>query len=439
MNAYPFSIFKRADRACYSVSFKDTNGKYLPPVSTKKKTHDEAVQIAFQMLRDGIPQNNKTVSVADLGIKDLVKKVKSGVEADLVLSELKKSGVLLSYVLENTRKAVPFNSYLTNFWDWNNSPYINEKLRQNHSIHKRHCQQQGNAIIDYWEKHFIGRYLGEITHDDISGFISCLALEKLSGGRKNTIIKAGTKPLKYAFAKKWIDVDPTLGHILFSTNQKKRKILTPAVAAKLFGVEWSFERARMANMVASITGMRSGEIASLKARDLGFDCLNAQSSWNYLDHQKTTKNNDARRVEIGFPYVIAKLVELVKSNPWGVTPDSYIFWSDYYADKPMEGYFFLDGLREALVKTGMTENQAKEYDFHGWRHFFTSYMVKKLERRLLKEQTGHKTDDMIELYSDHETVGDRELIQEKQRETFAGIIPALPEPVLLLEYKPQAA
>jgi hypothetical protein len=33
----PFSIFKRADRACYSVSFKDKNGKYLPPVSTGKK------------------------------------------------------------------------------------------------------------------------------------------------------------------------------------------------------------------------------------------------------------------------------------------------------------------------------------------------------------------------------------------------------------------
>jgi len=54
MNAYPFSIFKRADRACYSVSFKDKNGKYLPPVSTGKKTEDEAMQAAFKMMSDGI-------------------------------------------------------------------------------------------------------------------------------------------------------------------------------------------------------------------------------------------------------------------------------------------------------------------------------------------------------------------------------------------------
>jgi hypothetical protein len=29
MNAYPFSIFKRADRTCYSVSFKDAKGKFF--------------------------------------------------------------------------------------------------------------------------------------------------------------------------------------------------------------------------------------------------------------------------------------------------------------------------------------------------------------------------------------------------------------------------
>jgi hypothetical protein len=56
MNAYPFSIFKRADRPCYLVSFKDDNGKYLPPFSTKKKTEAEALKVAFQWLRDGIPQ-----------------------------------------------------------------------------------------------------------------------------------------------------------------------------------------------------------------------------------------------------------------------------------------------------------------------------------------------------------------------------------------------
>jgi len=64
MNAYPFSIFKRADRSCFSVSFKDANGKYLRPVSTGKKTEAEVIQVAFAMLRDGIPQGKKNCNGA---------------------------------------------------------------------------------------------------------------------------------------------------------------------------------------------------------------------------------------------------------------------------------------------------------------------------------------------------------------------------------------
>lgn len=63
MNAFPFSIFKRADRSCYSVSYKDANGKYLRPVSTGKKTEKEAMDMAFIWLRDGIPHNVYCISI----------------------------------------------------------------------------------------------------------------------------------------------------------------------------------------------------------------------------------------------------------------------------------------------------------------------------------------------------------------------------------------
>jgi integrase len=421
--SFPFSIFKRADRSYYSVSFKDQNGKYLPPVSTRKKNKDDALQAAFKMLSEGIPQKEKTVTVRDLSLRDGARKIKSKEDADIVLSELQRLGMVKSYILSGTHKAAVFTEFLTTFWDWDNSPYIEEKLRQEHSIHKRHCQQQGNAIDMYWTDFFMGRYLGEITHDDISSFIKFMGTKALSNSRKNVVIKAGMKPLRYAFAKRWIEVDPTLGHLLFSEPKKKRHILTPVIASAIFRIEWTEERAKVANMLSAITGMRSGEIAALKFKDIGTDCLYVQSSWNYIDKDKTTKNNEARNVEIAFPFVIQKLIEVAKSNPWGYSPDSYVFWSEFHSDQPMQGYFFLNSLREALVKIGFEESDAKKYLFHGWRHFFTSYMVKKLEKRLLKTQTGHLTDIMIDHYSDHETVGDRELIQSKQREVFAGLIP----------------
>jgi integrase len=437
MNAFPFSIFKRADRACYSVSFKDKNGKYLPPVSTGKKTENEAMQEAFKMMSEGIQQKKKkTVTVREMSLKDEARKLKTKEDADIILSELQRLGLVKSYILDNTQKAQDFNSFLTTFWDWETSPYIKEKLRQNHSIHKRHCKQQSNAVELYWTEFFKGRLLGEITHDDISNFINEMGTKEISSSRKNVVIKAGFKPLRWAFAKRYIEFDPTMGHLLFSEIEKKRHILTPSVAGAIFKIDWSEERAKIANLLSSITGMRSGEVMALKVKDIGADCLYVQNAWNYVDQLKTTKNNKSRTVEIAFPYVIQKLIEIAKQNPWGVTPNSYVFWSEFHADQPMQGYFFLNGLREALAKIGFTAEQADNYDFHGWRHFFTSYMVKKLDRKLLKSQTGHLTDDMIELYSDHETVGDREIIQEKQRETFAALIP---EPVLIIKYNPQKA
>ena len=49
MNAYPFTVFKRSNRPFYFVSFKDATGKYLSPVSTKKRTEKEAMQGAEKM------------------------------------------------------------------------------------------------------------------------------------------------------------------------------------------------------------------------------------------------------------------------------------------------------------------------------------------------------------------------------------------------------
>jgi hypothetical protein len=56
MNAYPFTLYKRSNRPYYFVSYKDANGKFLSPISTKKTNEKEAMQVAFAWLRDGIPK-----------------------------------------------------------------------------------------------------------------------------------------------------------------------------------------------------------------------------------------------------------------------------------------------------------------------------------------------------------------------------------------------
>ena len=427
MNAYPFSVYKRADRPYYLVQFNDESGKQLPAISTKQKTEEEAVRKAFQWLRDGIPQKQNTVRVHNLSLRETVKNLKDPSDAETMIAELKRQGWLKSFVIAGTQQAEDFISYLTNFWDWDNSPYIQEKLRKAHGIHRRHCKMQGQAVNIYWKPFFTGRSIGDISSKDIDAFITYMGKKDLSASRKNGVIKAGIKPLRWAFSKGIIENDPTRGHLMYSGEKTKRHILTPSVAAAIFRTEWKDERAKLANMLASVTGMRMGEILGLQFQDLGQDCIYVRNSFNDADGLKTTKTNDVRTVQIPFPGLMYTLFSLAQQNPWGCTPTSFVFWTVTSKLKPLQSKrLFLDGLREALVNVGFTKDEAAKYTFHGWRHFFTSYMLKKLDKKLVKGETGHKTDEMLALYSDHETVGDRELIQSTKKETFAGLLPESP-------------
>ena len=150
MNALPFSVFKRNNRPGFLVAFKDTDGKYLPALSTKKKTHDEAMQVAFQWLRDGIPQNKSTIKVHKLSLRETVKSLKDSTDAETMIAELKRQGWLKSFVMPDTPQAQDFSAFLNTFWNWDTSPYIQEKLRKAHGIHRRHCRIQERAISLYW-------------------------------------------------------------------------------------------------------------------------------------------------------------------------------------------------------------------------------------------------------------------------------------------------
>jgi hypothetical protein len=48
----------------------------------------------------------------------------------------------------------------------------------------------------------------------------------------------------------------------------------------------------------------------------------------------------------------------------------------------------------------------------------------KLEKKLLKSQTGHLTDSMLDHYGEHQTESDRETIRTMAVKTFRGLIPS---------------
>jgi integrase len=417
----PFSVSRRKGRRFYYVQFKGEDGKYLSAISTRQTSEAEAIETAFKWYREGRPvKNGGNVTPA---LRAALRNVESSGDADFVCRELKRRGFLKSYTVPESRQAVDFVAFLQNFWDYDSSPYIREKLRRDHGIHRNYTEGQKLTIKKHWEPVFRGRLLGDITRQDIDAFSDRLSTGSLSAGRKNVILKAGIIPLRWAFSKEILEKDVTMSMAWFSGESAKRKILSPEIVQAIFRVEWLDERSRLANMLASVTGLRVGEICGLRVRDVGSGCLYIQHSWNCRDKLKTPKNNEVRTVEVPFPFIMGSLLQLADRNPHGTGPDSFIFWAKVIPGKPAERYLFLAGLRDALVKAGMDAVDAAEYDFHGWRHFFTAYMRDRLNKKLLKSQTGHKTDPMLEHYGNHLLDGDRERIRQAQLDVFGELIP----------------
>jgi integrase len=428
MKYLPFSIFKRTGRRFYSVKFKnEETGEYLSAISTKQESEAEAIKTAFEWLKSGIPRQEETIFVKNYSLRDLVKEADiTQADVEFVCKHFQQQGFLKSFVPSESKKAIVFKDYLLNMWDWDNSPYIKEKLRKKHGIHRGYVVEMKGAVNRYWAPFFKDKLLGELTSQDVEDFITYLeevaenaekeqaereaAWEKAeletiqdnfrgdsrptdsaevsgkkkvtikkeriirfpkSPKRKNKILRAGTIALKRAFNKEMIDKDITAGITWFSGEAAERQILSPEQAAAIFKMEWEDERSKLANMLASnqrfaVTGMRAGEIQGLRVQDLGEDCFYLRHSWNFRDGLKTTKNNESRVVEVPFPGLMQELLDLAKKNPHGQEVEDFIFWAEISLNKPMESEIFLRDLRSALVKIGMSEASAKVYTFHGW-------------------------------------------------------------------------
>ncbi len=179
-------------------------------------------------------------------------------------------------------------------------------MRKQNGIHKHHCFRQHNAILQHWKPFFENRLLGDITRSDLDKFADHLGamtrshtdgtVTAFSASEKNRIIKAGTKALRWAYDKELIEKDITKGLMLYTGKPKERIILTPELATALFKTEWENATAKLANMLASCTGMRQGEILALQVRDIGKDIIYVKHGYNYIEGIKSTKNNKPRDI-----------------------------------------------------------------------------------------------------------------------------------------------
>lgn len=429
----PFVLKKRNDKGgVYYVSFRnELTGKIIATRSTETTIKSKATQISFEWYKNGIPKKSKKEiqSIDSLSVIHTIRQDDSisDFTVDELLREIeRRTGDKIRRVSKNYKGNVNAYQFMLDFWDWEQSPYIREKLRKSHSIGKPHALRQYNNIKNHWKPFLENKMLFEITKQDIYDFMDLQENENVCFQIKNDRIRALTTAIAWAYEHEYIEKDISKGFIFFSGHYKERQIFSPEIVQALFSFVWEDERAMLANALAMCTGMRANEIASLQLRDLGESCIYVKHSWNAKDGLKSTKNRENRIVFVPFPNIINALKRLAETNPYNQGLDAFIFYATV-PDKPLENRVFLKGLRKSLIKIGMKEENAKQYTFHAWRHYFSVYMKDRVNDRILQLQTGHKEIEMLEHYANHKTKTDEEKIKNAQKEIFGSVIESLPQ------------
>jgi hypothetical protein len=107
---------------------------------------------------------------ADLGYQDLGK----------IEKILKEKGLVSVIVPKGTPESQLFEDYITGFWNYDRSPYVEEKLSHKLRIGKTHCKLSLERAKLHWIPFFKGKTLGEITRQDLKEFSKQLAMTAMA-------------------------------------------------------------------------------------------------------------------------------------------------------------------------------------------------------------------------------------------------------------------
>ena len=401
--AKPYLIFK-AHTGIYYAQIRLADGSLSNNKSTGCRNRADAERIVMQWIVTGnIPvrvnsKDNKVQSIDKIRLfNDLRTADFDSDDINTIIKILTERNYLYSAVPKTSKGSIPIEDFLENFWDYDKSPYVKEKLGKKQFIHRQYCDTLLSRIRLYQIPLLDGKCVAEITRKDVDAFFSSDEAQKLSPKTVNSIIETITIPLKWAYYNELTQNNCFDGIIKCSNISKERKILDMETANKLMELDWDNDEVKIANELAMHTGMRAGEIQALTVDDLGKDEIYVRKSWSKYDGLKCCKNGEERSVPIPISHQLyLKLKMLADFNPHH---NGFIFYSTV-PEKPMDSKQFNKYLKRALKDIGF--KTPEDICFHSWRHFFCSRMLDYFQdKRYVMALSGHKTEAMLNHYAAH--------------------------------------
>ena len=153
-----FYLHTRNGGIYYTELVDPITGRKLSARSTGTKNRDEALLMIAEWLKSGIPTGRaripRTLEEA-AGIESILRIMrKTELTSDdglRIVQVLKDRGLIDVAVVKSGKGTTSFTEFLKEFWDYEVSPYVREKLAHGHSIGKRHCYESIRRFNRYWE------------------------------------------------------------------------------------------------------------------------------------------------------------------------------------------------------------------------------------------------------------------------------------------------
>lgn len=448
-----FSLYKRKSNGMYYAQIKNPDtGTYLPAKSTGTRIESEARHIVEEWLESGIPTEHtkareplKEVLVVNTLMESLVRARIGTPEVRKIVAELRRRGFNVAFSEYDDDLATrPLVTLLEEYWNFERSPYVQDVLARGGRMGKRHCYERLSRI-KRWRTYFGDNMrVMDLERRRLKDFQLHLRRDGLATKTINSIIDVGKVIFTWLKEEGKIDTNPFEGVRKYSDTGKHRNILSWEEATALFEMPWKDERSRVANLVAMTTGLRLGEILALHRDDIGDDRIFVRHSWSFADGLKRPKgtetdDDDSVREIPLFPDLRDALLRLLASSPYG--DGGFIFYG-IDPDIPADASSIRNGLYDQMFRYSLTqrplevdeptarrarraefdkERVERRIDFHGWRHFFATFVGDRSDARTVQLATRHKTLAMAERYSDHKQKAQFDQVNRVVTEVFGGL------------------
>lgn len=423
-----FRIFRRNGRSpFYQAVFTDADGRTIATRSTGEINRDRALLKAAELARTGIlpsarsPKRKPDTLAGLTTFGQIAEALKSADltqdQAHRLVAVLAGRGLLGSATSAGRRDFIEF---LTEFWDYAKSPYVKERQAAGQRIGRTHCTEKRYHLTRWWEPFFKGKRVEDVTRQALKEFQGAM-VGKIAPATIGKVMLTGTVALRWLFQNDLIPTDPTIGIKRAAGQAAKRGMFTDAELTALFKTAWTDQRAAVAALLASTTGMRQGECLALHMDDVLDDRVLVHRSWSRGDSFKGTKTGGEREVPL-LPVVRDELRRLAATNPH---KDGLVFYS-VEKGVPYSYKAVLRGLIAACESIGISDatRQARGLAFHSFRHGVAKRLADRVSERALKLAGGWRTGAVADAYADHREEEDFHALTIASADAF-GFVEAL--------------